>query len=87
MKILELMHRFLTNNTLSIPKVLLWDENSETVLADWGSRPKEAAKMVKEYKEQHGILTAEFRESLQKWYNKDKGQSTLHEIVALLPLK
>jgi hypothetical protein len=84
---LELMHRFLTNNTLSIPKVLLWDENSETVLADWGSRPKEAAKMVKYYREKHGILTAEFRESLQKWYNKDKGQSTLQEIVALLPLK
>ncbi len=84
---LELMHRFLTNNTLSIPKVLLWDENLETVLAEWGSRPKEAAKMVKDYKAENGILTSEFRESLQKWYNKDKGQSTLKEIVALLPLK
>ena len=84
---LELMHRFLTNHTLSIPKVLFWDENTETVLAEWGSRPKEAAKMVKDYKEQHGILTAAFRESLQKWYNKDKGQSTLQEVVALLPLE
>ncbi len=83
-KNLELMGNYLTKNALSIPKLISWDSNSEEVLADWGPRPKPAANLVDAFKEEHGQLTPEFRESLQIWYNKDKGKSIQQEIVSLL---
>jgi len=82
-----LMDLFLTNGARSIPKLLMLDTATHEVLGEWGPRPGLAAKMVKEYKEIHGKLTAEFRQELQVWYNKDKGQAILEELVALLPLK
>jgi hypothetical protein len=43
--------------------------------------------MVLDYRERHGKLDAEFRESLQKWYNQDKGKGITAEVMALLALK
>ena len=40
--------------------------------------------MVKEYKEMHGSVTSEFKEEMQVWYNKDKGQTIVNELVSLL---
>jgi hypothetical protein len=84
---LELMNQFLTNSAMSIPKLIIIDNDSEEVLADWGPRPSVATKMVEEYKAEHGKLTPEFKQDLQVWYNKDKGQNILNDIVSLLPLK
>lgn len=84
---LELMNQFLTTNAMSIPKLIIIDNENEEVLADWGPRPSIATKMVQEYKAEHGTLTPEFKQELQVWYNKDKGQNILNDIVALLPLK
>jgi hypothetical protein len=42
--------------------------------------------MVVDYKEIHGALDADFKQSLQLWYNKDKGQSTLQDFLILLGL-
>jgi hypothetical protein len=84
---LELMNQFLTNSAMSIPKLIIIDNDSEEVLADWGPRPSVAIKMVEEYKAEHGKLTPEFKQDLQVWYNKDKGQNILNDIVSLLPLK
>ncbi len=76
---IELMNHFLTNGGMSIPKLIAFDENYE-VFADWGPRSKAATKLVEDYKAAHGKLTPEFKESLQMWYNKDKGQSILKDI-------
>jgi len=38
------------------------------------------------HKKEHGELLPEIKEEIQHWYNKDKGQRTLQEIVALLPI-
>lgn len=84
---LELMDYFKTNNARSIPKLILWDTNSEEVIATWGPRPFGATKMIADYKEIHGQLTDDLRESLQIWYNIDKGKSIVNEVVDLLPLK
>jgi len=84
---LDVMNCFLTNNTMSIPKlVMVLDETGE-VLGEWGSRPSIATQMVMDYKEQHGTLTPEFKQDLQVWYNKDKGQSTLKDLLKLLALE
>ena len=84
----ELMDRYLTDNARSIPKLLVLNpENEMEVEATWGPRPEVARQMVLTYKEKHGKLDAEFRESLQKWYNQDKGNGIATEVMALLALK
>ncbi|MEM9143470.1 MAG: thioredoxin family protein [Bacteroidota bacterium] len=84
---LELMQHFLTNGTLSIPKLIIVEDGTGNVWGDWGPRPSTATQMVEEYKEAHGKLTPEFKEGLQKWYNKDKGKTVLNDILQLLALE
>lgn len=79
-----IMDAYLTNGRRSIPKVLILDKNTSEVLVDWGPRPAVATKMAADYKEIYGSLDADFKQSLQLWYNKDKGQSTLEDFIALL---
>lgn len=80
---LELMDLFLTNGGRSIPKLIALDKEN-TVLYTWGPRPTVATKMVADYKEKHGVLDADFKQSLQVWYNKDKGKSTQDDFVKLI---
>ena len=80
----ELMNRFLTNGSKSIPKLIMIDKASGDVLNAFGPRPNSATKMVNEFKDNYGILTPELKEDLQRWYNKDKGQSTLKDLTAML---
>jgi len=82
-----LMDAYLTNGGRSIPKALILDKNTLEVLSHWGPRPAVATKMAADYKEIHGSLDANFKASLQLWYNKDKGQSTLEDFIALLGLE
>lgn len=83
---LELMDQFLTHGGRSIPKVILIDDTSGEVTGSYGPRPSEATKMVTDYKETHGTLTPEFKEDLQRWYNKDKGQTVISDVKTLLQL-
>ncbi|TMM59366.1 thioredoxin family protein [Maribacter algarum] len=83
----DLMNRFLTNGGMSIPKLIAIDDATKEVIGGWGPRSKAATQLVEDYKEQHGTLTAEFKQDLQVWYNKDKGQSVLEDLLASLPLK
>lgn len=81
---LELMDQFLTNGNRSIAKVIMIDNQTKSVLATYGPRPSEATKMVNDYKVLHGQLTPEFKEDLQRWYNKDKGATVVLDLVNLL---
>ena len=80
----ELMDRFLTNGSRSIPKLIAIDERSGQPLFTYGPRPSVANRLVEDYKKEHGVLTKEFKEELQRWYNKDKGQTTFTDLVQLL---
>ncbi|MCG8183863.1 thioredoxin family protein [Tenacibaculum piscium] len=80
---LALMDAFLTNGGRSIPKLIALDTNNE-VLGTWGPRPEIATKMVADYKKEHGALDAEFKESLQVWYNKNKGVNLQENLMSLL---
>ncbi|MFD1017251.1 thioredoxin family protein [Winogradskyella rapida] len=79
-----LMNQFLTNGGKSIPKLIMLDTETKEVLNTFGPRPTVATTMVQDYKAKHGQLTPEFKEDLQRWYNKDKGQSTVEDLVNLL---
>lgn len=83
----DLMNRFLTNNAMSIPKLIMVNESTGEVIGEWGPRPNIASQMVVDYKNDYGTLTPEFKEDLQIWYNNDKGQNTLKELMELLSLE
>ena len=79
-----LMNEFLTNGGKSIPKLIMIDNETNEVVNTFGPRPSVAIQLVNDYKAKHGKLTPEFKEDLQRWYNKDKGQSTIEDLVALV---
>lgn len=79
----DLMNQFLTNGGKSIPKLIILDEDNN-VINTWGPRPCDAAKLVSDYKKEHGVIDAEIKKNLQIWYNKDKGVSTMTELMDLV---
>ena len=79
-----LMNLFLTNGSKSIPKLIMIDNASGTVLNTYGPRPSKATKLVNDYKNKNGKLTPKFKEDLQRWYNKDKGQNIVEDLTQLL---
>ena len=83
----ELINAFLTNGTQSIPKVIVLDKANNEIVGDWGPRPSIATQMVEDQKRAHGKLTDEFKQELQVWYNKDKGENILNDILGLLGLE
>ena len=83
---LDVMNQFLTNGSMSIPKLIAIGEE-DVVLATWGPRSVDATQLVEAYKKEHGKLSPEFKQDLQMFYNKDKGQSVLEDLLRLLPLK
>lgn len=83
----ELMEAFLTNGAQSIPKVIVLDRKNDEILGDWGPRPSLATQMVDAFKKEHGKLTAAFKQDLQLWYNKDKGENIVNDFLDLLGLE
>ncbi|WP_299218921.1 thioredoxin family protein [uncultured Aquimarina sp.] len=80
----ELMNNFLTNGGKSIPKLIAYNKETQEVVNTWGPRPSVATKMVNDYKETHGGLDPEFKQDLQVWYNKDKGNNIAEDLVKLI---
>ncbi|OBX21352.1 MULTISPECIES: thioredoxin family protein [Bizionia] len=80
----ELMNQFLTNGGKSVPKLIMVETETLDVLHTFGPRPAVATKLVADYKAKHGMITPQIKEDLQVWYNKDKGQSTIEELLSML---
>ncbi len=80
----DLMSQFLTNGGKAIPKLIAYNKDTKEIVNSWGPRPSEATKMVNDYKAAHGALDPEFKESLQVWYNKDKGRNIADDLSKLL---
>jgi len=78
----ELMDQFLTNGGQAIPKLIQLE--NDNVTATWGPRPTIAANMVRDYKAKHGSLSSEFKKDLQVWYNQDKAQNLLEDLMEIL---
>jgi hypothetical protein len=79
----ELMDKFLTNGGKAIPK-LIHIEKDYSKIESWGPRPTVATKMVADYKAKNGSITPEFKKDLQVLYNKDKGISTIDDMLLFL---
>lgn len=78
---LHVMDRYLTNGARSIPIAILLDSDF-TEIGHWGPRPKELQQWVVDNKD---TIPKEKRYPLvRRWYAKDKGESTLREVLGLL---
>ncbi|MEP5339392.1 MAG: thioredoxin family protein [Algibacter sp.] len=80
----ELIDAFLTNGGRAIPKVIMLDNASGEVIDTFGPRPSEATGYVNRFKAENGALTSEFKEDLQHWYNKNKGQNIIEDLTEML---
>lgn len=80
---LELMDRYLTNGGRSIPKLIVYNPETEEVLGTWGPRPTGATKLMEDYRAEHGVIDDVVKEQLQVWYNKDKGTGVINDIINL----
>lgn len=80
----ELMNLFLTNKTKSIPKLIIIDKETGSVVNHWGPRPKGAVNLIQNYKEQLGFIDETAKAELQMWYLHDKGISTQNEVIKMM---
>jgi hypothetical protein len=80
----ELMKLFLTNKKKAIPKLIIIDRATGSVLDSWGPRPKGATDLINDYKKKFGVIDEKVKTELQLWYLKDKGLSTQQEIINLM---
>jgi hypothetical protein len=74
----ELMDRYLTNGSRSIPIVIALDEEF-TELGHWGPRPIELQQWV--MANRLTIPKAELYPQVRRWYARDHGESTLREVL------
>lgn len=80
----EVMNHYLTNGGKAIPKLICLEKESLNELFVWGPRPKEAAKIMEDYKTNPVGEKSEALANIQKWYGKDKGKTIIKEICELL---
>jgi hypothetical protein len=79
----ELMDRYLTNGSRSIPIVIALDE-SHRELGHWGPRPATLQAWVLENRPL--VPKAELYPQVRKWYARDRGETTLREVLAVAGL-
>ncbi len=77
----EVIDQFLTNGARSIPIVIALDQEFRT-LGHWGPRPKEIQEWVIENKDK--IPSKERNPTVRKLYARDRGVTTLKEVLGLL---
>ncbi|QHT72167.1 thioredoxin family protein [Rhodocytophaga rosea] len=80
----EVMDRYLTNGTRSIPKLICLQSDTLAEIGTWGPRPATAQQMVMEHKKNPQMANREFTEMLHTWYTKDKAQQLQQEFEELL---
>jgi len=76
----EIMDKYLTNGTRSIPMLISLNENFEEEW-HWGPRPRPAQSMVIENKETKIFTPDEMKKQVQLWYTEDKTNTTQLEIM------
>jgi hypothetical protein len=74
----EVMDRYLTNGSRSIPIVIALDEEFNE-LGHWGPRPRELQAWVLANK--NTVEKAERYKEVRRWYARDKGETTIREVL------
>jgi len=77
----DVMDRYLTNGARSIPIVIVLNEDLEE-LGHWGPRPSELQQWVMDHKDT--MPKEERYKQVRRWYAKDKGETTMREVLGLI---
>jgi hypothetical protein len=77
----ELMNRYLTQGTRSIPIVIVLDEKLREV-SHWGPRPSELQEWV--LANRGTMSKSELYPQVRRWYARDRGESMLRELLTAL---
>ena len=80
----EIMDRFLTDGTRSIPKMICLDPESCEVAGTWGPRPAGARLLVSAMTGSPAITREMRNEAVQRWYNENKGQELQSELFQII---
>jgi Thioredoxin len=79
----EVMDRYLSpTGARAIPVVIVLTD-AMTEVGHWGSRPAELQAFVSEQRGK-GVPSKSYFPEVRRWYAKDKGESTLREILAVM---
>lgn len=76
----DLMDRYLTSGSRSIPVVVILDGDFEPV-GHWGPRPEELQEFVIGEKEKGERPVDEIYREAREWYARDRGETTLEELL------
>ena len=79
----ELMDRFLTDGTRSIPVVILLDKDKPEVLAKWGPRPSPAQDIMVKWKQRKDYDHDKAVKDIQLWYLEDSGNTIQEEFSGI----
>jgi len=79
----QVMDRYLTNGSRSIPIVIVLDEQFRE-LGHWGPRPRALQSWV--MANRHSMPKAELYPQIRRWYARDKGQTSICELLELMGL-
>lgn len=82
---LDLMDKYLTNGTRSIPKLIAFDDAGNELFT-WGPRPAAAQKLYELWKTSKAVDWDGFEMQLHKWYSTDKGMSIQSELLEKIQL-
>jgi hypothetical protein len=74
----EVMDQYLTNGTRSIPIVIALDDDFQEI-GHWGPRPAQLQAWV--MANRATIPKAELYPQVRKWYARDRGETTLREVL------
>ncbi|MFV0140323.1 thioredoxin family protein [Empedobacter falsenii] len=81
---MDLMEKYKTNGAASIPIIIGVNEDNEEAFR-FGPRPKAGMEMLARFKNNPDKYSAdEFHEDLQHFYNKNKGEDIVNEILDLI---
>jgi hypothetical protein len=78
----DIMDRYLTRGTRSIPKLVAFDESGQELFR-WGPRPREAMDLFLKAR-QAGTPREDISEELHLWYGRNRGRALESELLQLL---
>jgi hypothetical protein len=79
----ELMDRYLTNGSRSIPIVVIANEELQPV-GRWGPRPSELQESVIRERRAGERPVSEIYRDTRRWYAGDRGETTLREVLEVM---
>jgi len=77
----EIMDRYLTNGTRSIPKLICFRKNDSKEIFVWGPRPEALQKILTEAKSKSDFSFEDFKQKIQLWYADNKSIDIQKEIL------